>query len=445
MKKQLSLFLLFFLTVHAGYTQYISINGTIQSKEDTVSVEFAHIYVKNSTIGTYTNSQGQFTLNYPDTLANDTLLISRIGYHSYSLPLSKVMLNDTLKVYLNESAMNLKEVVIKDNRDSVAAIVKKVLKYIRKNYPTRIHYLEGFYRDMSLKGTTYTRLIEASVGVTENSYSKENTHTKVKIRQLRKSEDYREYSFKHQLYEIAMWKMAKAAWDLEWNNNIYKLLNMNYPKVNKKKITIWAKEYNFIEAFEFEITDVSEADSTAYYHINFQMPPESSGAFAYFGGQMVINMEDMAIVEWKYGMISHPYKTFSNQQSFFFEGKFHNQNHIIYSKIGDKYYPTFFEKLAPSGKGTTQHVDKESGKKSFQYDKVTFMINRVVTKKREFDRIKKRDALDNELDLYDTEQKYDSTFWDNYNILLLDPLLESAKQDLEKETTLKEQFKKNGE
>jgi len=442
---RISICITYLSSFHMAHCQTSSISGQIISKPSLKNVEFAHIFIKNGTVGTYSNSHGEFVFHFSDTLVYDTLMVSRIGYEQYNIPISNIDTKDSLIITLKENALNLSEVVIKDDRDSVTAIIKNVLRNIRENYPTKLHYLEGFYRELSLKGIKYTRLIEASVGVTENSYMKADTKSKVKIRQLRKSEDYREYSLKYQLYETAMKKMGEMAWGLEYDNNLFELLNMNYPKKNKERVRKFADKWHFLNRFEFEIIDVFNVDGLVHYKIKFYKPPETSTAFAYYGGEMVINLKDYAIVEWKYGMIAHPYKTFPSQKQYFYEGKYYNQQHILYSKIEGKYYPTYFEKFGPSGGGTVQHIDKKTGMKSLQYDKVTFMVNRVVTSKREFDRIKRRDALDNEIDLYDTDQPYDSVYWASYNILLLDPLLKSTKDDLEKENTLEEQFKKNGE
>jgi hypothetical protein len=47
--------------------------------------------------------------------------------------------------------------------------------------------------------------------------------------------------------------------------------------------------------------------------------------------------------------------------------------------------------------------------------------------------------------LYEADYRYDSTFWNNYNILLMDPLLKLAQEDLEKEKTLSDQFEEHGQ
>ncbi|WP_420576372.1 carboxypeptidase-like regulatory domain-containing protein [Ekhidna sp.] len=435
------LFLLFDSYYSLGQNSSNKLKGSILDRNDSSGLEFAHVYLKNSTIGTYTNTNGEFLFYYPDSLAQDTLVVSRIGYTSYNLALGERDTTTTdLSIYLSESKDYLDEVVVYAKKDTVVSIVKKAIKRFRKNYPTRLHYLEGFYRELSLKGDEYTRLIEASVGITENSYRKAETKTKIKVRQIRKSEDYRDYSIKAKLYLAAM-KLAMGESFADYNN-LSKMLKMNFAKIDRGKITIWFEELNFIEAFDFEIAKVTVENGHKRMHISFQMPLTAS-AVSYSAGELVINMEDYAIIEWKYGQIPHPSKAIKKLDVMYYKGRFHRHNHIIYSKIEDKYYPTFFEMYEPILKGE-KHV-YEDGRKEYQFDKITFMVNQVITRKRDFDRIKNREALEEDLDLYDTDHSYDPEFWANYNLLLLDPLLKPAKEDLEKEKSLETQFEDNGE
>ncbi|MFK7951463.1 MAG: carboxypeptidase-like regulatory domain-containing protein [Ekhidna sp.] len=446
MKPYLIVFVILFISLPIKVQGQKKISGTVQSQTDSTSLEFAHIYLKNSTIGTYSNSEGQFVLHYPDTSSYDTLVISRIGYGECIIPLLSSNTATSFSIYVQESKSYLDEVVITTHKDTVAAIVKKALRSMRKNYPTKLHYLEGFYRELSLRDDQYTRLIEASIGITESSYRQAQTTSKVKVRQIRKSEDYREYSWKFKRNEDIMNKMVKLAWGKQYahHNNIYRLLlnntvrsNRNLSSGKKKKAT------DFVSKYDFEIAKVTKVDDEIYYHINYKKPLESS-ALGYFSGSMVINMNDYAIVEHSWGKYQHPYKE-NKFLNLYYKKQFLYKFHIIYSKIEDKYYPTYFESFEHSMRGTALYEDEETGEKKAQFNKITFMVNQVVTKKRDFDRIKKREALEDELDLYDVDQAYDSAFWANYNILLIDPLLKPAIEDLEKEKSLNKQFENNGE
>jgi len=47
----------------------ITFKGSILSKFDSTGIEYAHLFINNSSIGTYSNNQGLFTFNIPDSLA----------------------------------------------------------------------------------------------------------------------------------------------------------------------------------------------------------------------------------------------------------------------------------------------------------------------------------------------------------------------------------------
>lgn len=427
-----------------GMAQNIQIIGVVVSENDSTTLEFSHVFIKNSTIGTYTNLNGQFVLNFADSLSSDTLVVSRVGYISSYLPLSKSISSDTLKISLQESNNILDEIVVYAGKDTASAIVKKAIKNFRKNYPLKLHYLEGFYRELSFTGGTYTRLIEASLGITESSYRNAQTKSKIKIRQIRKSEDYREYSLKKKLYVEAMKKMTELVWGKTYlhYNNVHRLLLMNLARSNYTVNGERKKVNNFLEKYEFEIDKVTMDDSVLFYHISFREPPESSSEVWYTGGNMTINMDNYAITEWKWGTIPHPNQ--SQSDDLLQDGKFFRQQHILYSKLEDKYYPTYYELIEPTLDGTTTHLNEKTGKKEYQYNKITLMINEVVTRKKDFDRIKKREAIEEGLDLYDIDHPYNSDFWSSYNILLIDPLLRPAIEDLEEKKSLEKQFEENG-
>lgn len=424
-------------------SQERQIKGVVYEAMDSTGLEFAHIYLKNSFIGTYTNVNGEFSFNYPDSIEVDTLIVSRVGYNNVTLPLTDSTKNTQMKLFLIESKNYLDEVVIYSKKDTVRVIVKDVLKNFRKNYPTKIHYLEGFYRELSLKGDEYTRLIEASVGVTENSYRLKKTNSKIKVRQIRKSEDYRDYDWKRQMYSKVMTKLMKLMWEEVDYNKMFKLLSANIAKMDRGNIHLFAKENDFLDAFDFEVEKISIEGDNKLYHISFQRPPSTSSAIGYYSGKMVVNMDDLAIVEWTFGVTHHPYKSIPQMEHMFYKERFQSQSHLIYSKIDGKYYPTFFEMYRPILEASN-HV-YEDGREELQFDKITFMVNQVVSRKRDFERIKKREALEDELDLYDLDHPYDADFWANYNLLLLDPLLKPAIKDLEKEKSLESQFEGNGE
>jgi hypothetical protein len=74
------------LLLSFGAASQIEITNKILDFSMLAPIESASIYVKNTTIGTVSNSDGKFILQVPQEFAKDTLIISSIGYKSYKIP-----------------------------------------------------------------------------------------------------------------------------------------------------------------------------------------------------------------------------------------------------------------------------------------------------------------------------------------------------------------------
>ena len=89
-----------------GIAQGIAVSGKVvdSGNEPLVGV---NVSVKGSTIGTSTNSDGQFTLNVPDV--NSVLVFEYIGYEKQE---QRVGNNRNFQITMNEDVKNLQEVVV---------------------------------------------------------------------------------------------------------------------------------------------------------------------------------------------------------------------------------------------------------------------------------------------------------------------------------------------
>ena len=92
---------------------------------------------------------------------------------------------------------------------------------------------------------------------------------------------------------------------------------------------------------------------------------------------------------------------------------------------------------------TAKYTDKNTGKGK-QYMKATLLVNNILTKRSEYEKVKAKFSSPKDVDLYNQEYKYNSEFWENYNILKLNPMYKQVQKDLEEKETLEEQFIKNG-
>ncbi|RAJ92660.1 TonB-linked SusC/RagA family outer membrane protein [Larkinella arboricola] len=90
----------------ASVAQDIALKGRVVSKTDGAGLPGANVLIKGTTIGSTTNSNGEFTLNTP---ANATLIVSFIGFKPTEVAVSNKTM---LTVTLDEDAALLGEIVV---------------------------------------------------------------------------------------------------------------------------------------------------------------------------------------------------------------------------------------------------------------------------------------------------------------------------------------------
>ena len=94
--------------------------------------------------------------------------------------------------------------------------------------------------------------------------------------------------------------------------------------------------------------------------------------------------------------------------------------------------------------GTKFDKAREKGKIEGQfYTESFFVTNEIITESNKAKAFKRKERQKDNIDLYSTHWKYNENFWKSYNTLAERPLEPNIKKDIERETKLDEQFKKN--
>jgi hypothetical protein len=70
--------------------QQVFIKGTITDEETGKGVSFAHIGVCAKSIGTVANEAGSFEFRIPDSVLDDTLCATAIGYETFKISISEL-------------------------------------------------------------------------------------------------------------------------------------------------------------------------------------------------------------------------------------------------------------------------------------------------------------------------------------------------------------------
>ena len=414
------LFLIFY--ANHSYSQWLKLVGSIYNNETRQPVQFVNISVYNMPVGTSTNSYGDFVLNLPDSLAKSRLDISCIGYKSRSFPIDSLIGADTLAISLIPKEYQLEDIVVTPGENDVNSILKKVISKIDNNYTRKKYFLEAFFRHRVYNGydnNKTVRLTEAAVSVHQNHYPEKRK--KMEINEIRNSNNYAELST-----SVGRKLLHKALGGNE--NPIYRTLRVE--RLAQKQ---FLRELIKNEHYSVSLLDVSSFDDALVYIIEFK---QESWEFlfkkyytthTYRKYKYYVNASDFAILKAEDIGISYYHKSFSTIKNDSVGG----HEFIQYRKFDKKYYPAYvyYSGIIPD---MVSKVDEEN----FYWHEADFMVNEIATRRKDYDRIKNRNAMRKSTTLWDMEYEYNPEFWENYNLLIDHPLNPEYKKDLEIEYPL---------
>src|SRR6188472_929061 len=155
----------FVLTINS-YAQetFTSIKGKLLDETSKQPIPYASIYIKGKAIGTTTNEEGRFLFHVPSGFANDTLIISVIGYDHFKSTVRGMTEKENV-IALKQSVTLLNAVTISASKKELTGkdIVKKAVARIPENYPMKPFVIEGFFRDLQRENDKAVELLEAAL------------------------------------------------------------------------------------------------------------------------------------------------------------------------------------------------------------------------------------------------------------------------------------------
>lgn len=157
-------------------------------------LENASIYVKNTTIGTVSNSDGKFVLLVPESFKKDTLIISSIGYTTFKTTIEEF--DSSMDIFLDPEIAALDEVLLVAEKrpETGNEIVLKALKELPDNLPNTPYLQKGFLRHKERNRNEFKWLIESAITVYDDSTYINGTtdNLRINVDEVRKSYDLRD-------------------------------------------------------------------------------------------------------------------------------------------------------------------------------------------------------------------------------------------------------------
>lgn len=252
------LFLIASLLASNLYAQtFESIRGKLVDRKTKQPIPYASVYVKGRSIGTTTNDEGRFLFHVPSTFANDTLVISFIGYNAFK-SVVRAMADQEPLIELTPSVTKLQEITVVASRTNMTAkeVVKMAVKKIPDNYPMTPFTIEGFFRDLQKENGKPVELLEAALRFKYTDYNP--GFEDVEIIEVRRS-----YNQRHPV---------NGTYDRQ--NSIVDLMEDNYVKHRFGPLQVKGWKYTidsvfaYNEQFVYQISGTRAPGETTMMYIN---------------------------------------------------------------------------------------------------------------------------------------------------------------------------------
>ncbi|TXE15759.1 carboxypeptidase-like regulatory domain-containing protein [Psychroserpens burtonensis] len=458
------------LLLSFGAAAQIEVKNRILDFSMLAPIESASIYVKNTTIGTVSNSDGKFILQIPQEFAKDTLVISSIGYKSYKIPV--IEFDNSLDIYLEEDVASLDEIILiaeirpKTGND----IVLKAIEKLAINLPDSAYIQKGFLRHKERNKVEFKWLIESAITVYDSGFAANSSdYLKINVDQVRKSYDLRDIDsiFNYVAYnnqnakrsrlkvkdvkrsQLSTAQLEKA---IKWNDTrVNGLQNIFQGKLNLLRNSIDAKALfgeDILEKHHFDLDTILVDNDRKIYKIKISestklVDLETKGIFnaGYEAkGWLYVYYDNYAIKKIEYELVaaSQAQKVRSKR---LFDTQVNHKLVMTYIEYQDKMYPNYIyyetPKLVNVGFKTDQKVSDEEKERYNKEERYYYTVQEILFSEIILDKDVIKMKLDGEWDMDIFSSKpYDKAFWKNYNVLLESEEDEKLIQDLSKRASL---------
>ena len=275
------------LTLALAFCTYISIaqdskrlSGKVIDEQTGDPLAFAHVGIFNSSYGTITNIEGEFSILIPLTYEDKMLSTSYLGYELKSLPIASLSLNKELIIRLKAAVTELPELVISTKQKT---IMEEAIEAIPRNHDQQEMKLRAFWR-----ASIWNELSEY-VQMTEYAFDMyrvgdiDKEKNKMKILRGRVARDTSFFE------DIGGMQIGVTPPTLFVNS-----LLKEHALINKKVI----KKHNY------KITDASTYNDRAVYVVSFQPKEKAKGSL--FEGTILLDTETLAFVKISYRKLIDP-------------------------------------------------------------------------------------------------------------------------------------------
>jgi hypothetical protein len=248
--------------------KYKSYTGRVLQKDTKVPVAFANIHILGTSIGTVTNSDGDFIIKIPKDGNDQQLVINHLGFKKSVVNVSDLN-NKRNIIYLEMALIPIREITIRT--DNPLDLLYAAMRQRSANYSMNPVMLTSFYRETIQQNRNYVAVAEAVIDIYKAPYLSPAERDRSRIFKGRKSQDVK--------------KMDTIYFKLQ--GGPYSALMLDVVK-NPGEIL----SYEFFEFYDYKLEGINYIQDRMMYVISFKQKRNVTAPL--YQGKIYLDVENLA-------------------------------------------------------------------------------------------------------------------------------------------------------
>lgn len=247
----------------------ITFKGKIIDREQKDALPYASITVLKNNIRTVSNIDGDFELKIPESMREDTIVFSCMGYRQYRQPISEID-SENCTIYLQPTNVLLKEIKVAFIYPS--EILKRILGKVRLNYSSDPEMMTSFYREVLKQDGKYIDVTEALMEIKKAPY---DNYIQDKVKLIKGRKTIQSKTFKYVDFKI--------------QGGPYYITKLDVIKTMDSFL-----DPEFQDYYKFELDQTVEHNGRDTYIIKFK--PREKVDYPCYQGKLYVDMSSFALV-----------------------------------------------------------------------------------------------------------------------------------------------------
>lgn len=384
----------------------IIFRGRVIDREENVALPYTSISIERSSIGTISNTDGEFELKIPEPMRADTVVFSILGYRTFYQPIREINQAQNI-IFLQPVSIKLKE--IKVTYIDPNEIINKILSKISFNYPRKPEDMTAFYREVLKQDNNYIDVAEAVLELRKAPYDNSISNDKIKLIKGRKNLNIKTFRFV----------------DFKIQGGPYYSTKLDVVKTLDSFL-----DPDFREFYKYTLEQIIELDDRDTYVVKFR--PKEKVDYPCYRGTLYVDMSTFALVRAEFSLSRSGLK-------FARESLIKKKPKDFYVRPIEANYNVSYRRIDNKWHFSTAHTSvlfKVRSKKDKVNSSFRSISDLLITDIKPDDGTQfKRNELFNPKDIFtNLITSYDADFWKDYNTIMPSENLRKALHDYYQKT-----------